>query len=99
MFTVLGILADDHIVAFSSMAADGEVALVYTCPAFRRRGYGQRVLSEAARYVTTEGRLAYYSVSDENKASLTTALSVGYVEHALQFGYAVAEKSQHATGS
>ena len=86
---VFGILSDGRVVSFCSIADDGEISLIYTLKGFRGRGLAKRTLFAATRVMTEQGRLAYYSVDEQNIASMATALSVGYVEHAQQMHYTV----------
>ncbi len=56
-----------------------EVAAVGTDPAFRRQGFGKRVVSFVTAGILESGRVATCDTRDDNEAMIQTALGVGFV--------------------
>lgn len=57
-----------------------EVAAVFTHPEYRRRGYGQCVVSFITAFILGEGRLATCLTAETNQAMRRAAMSVGFYE-------------------
>ena len=57
-----------------------EVAAVRTHPEYRRRGYGQTVVSFVTGYILENGRLATCLTRSSNDTMQKTAMSVGFVK-------------------
>ena len=77
---IVGIVADDNVVSVCFCARRSETAAeagVETAVAYRGRGFASQVTGAWARLIRESGRLALYSTSWNNAASLAVARSLG----------------------
>jgi GNAT superfamily N-acetyltransferase len=65
--------------------------MVGTLEQYRRQGYGKAVVSATTGALLEQGRIAVYGTSDDNIASIRTALSVGFIVYCqiLEIRYAL----------
>lgn len=61
-------------------AACSEIAAVSTLAPFRRRGYSQQIVAFITAHILNQGLTATCSTSNDNRAMIATAKSVGYQE-------------------
>ena len=84
---VYGVVADDTVVsvAFAHRSGVMEDRIAHlgidTASAYRRRGYAKTVVSAVVEHITRTGGEARYGCNPENRASIATARSVGFVPY------------------
>ena len=85
---VYGVIADGQIVSLAYAHRTGLLENrvadlgVETAPAYRHRGYAKTAVSAVTAHVTERGGEGLYGCAVDNKASIATARSVGYVPYA-----------------
>lgn len=82
-----GVIVDGQVVSVASARPIGiledrvaDIGIV-TASAYQRRGYAKTGVSAIAEHITSAGGEAVYIVRPENKASIATARSVGFVDY------------------
>lgn len=55
---------------------------IYTHPAFRSRGFSQKLVQQIAKELTAKGKVILYQTLLSNKASLSVAKKIGFKEYA-----------------
>ena len=85
---VYGVTADGALAAVAYSHKTGVMEdtvadlAVTTAPAYRRRGFGRTVVSAVVAHFTAAGGEALYGCSPDNRASIATARTVGFVPYA-----------------
>jgi predicted GNAT family acetyltransferase len=88
--TVYGIVVAGRIVAScGSVRENGKSAeaWVITEPEFRRRGYARQVTAAWAHDLRRQGKVAFYSHTQDNIASRAVARSLGLIQFAEAVAY------------
>lgn len=77
---VFAVIRDGKIVSTCVSARENDSAgecSVFTLPEYRRRGHGRQVTAAWGAHLRQEGKVAFYSHTEENLASLAVAQSLG----------------------
>ncbi len=86
---VFGRVVDKMVVSWAAIKPLSDIVWdlsVETLAEHRGRGYARSVVTEAVRFIFSNGRLAAWGADRMNVASLATARSVGFVDYGLDFG-------------